>query len=141
MTIVFVLPIIYTLDLLICNHVDVYERFKMANSEQKIAVFLALWFVINLLAAFGLVGELWGIHLLMFFPVWARVLFLVLIASLFLSQVRDLLMHSAEWVISWVPRLLRPLLLVVFAVFFWICRNLCFACTCGFGLSHVFVLR
>ncbi|MDP6039170.1 MAG: tetratricopeptide repeat protein [Candidatus Latescibacteria bacterium] len=115
LTFAFVRPIIYTLDRLAGKNVDVYERCKTMILKQKIAIFLAVWFVINLLSAFGLVGGLWGIHLLMFFPVWARVLFLVLIASLFLSRVRDGAMRSAEWVAHWVPRWLRPVLLGVFA--------------------------
>ena len=76
------------------------------------------------MAAAGIADAFWGIHLLAFFSVWARVLFLALIMLLFFSRVRKGLMDVAQWLTECIPPWARFVLLSGFAlVMFYVFRS------------------
>ena len=86
------------------------------TDTHKISILLTLWLGLNALVAFGFANAMWGIHQLVFFPMWIRVLVLIGIGLLFIPSVPNGAMFIAQWLCKKIPRWLRPLLLISFAL-------------------------
>lgn len=82
------------------------------TDKYKTFIFLALWLGLYTLVAFGFVDAMWGIHQLVFFSMWIRVLVLIGIGTLFIPAVQNGTLLIAQWLCEKIPRWLRPLLLV-----------------------------